>query len=143
MGIEAFLKKASDLNYEGLVSEIWNLPSIQAKVKALNTTGQLFKGLDADGKEFPYYSETSQSVYGKPNAPIKLFDTGDFYDSFRIVVRGLAIEIEANPYKEGINLEDKYKEYDLYGLNDESKEQLIKDIEIEVENFLKRRLQVD
>lgn len=143
MGIEEFLKKANELNYEGLVSDIWNKPSIQSMITALNTTGQLFKGLDAEGKEFPYYSETSQTVYGKPNEPIKLYDTGDFYDSFRIVVKGLVAEIEANPMKDGINLEQKYNQFDLYGLTDESKDKLLEDIRIEVENYVKGSLQVD
>lgn len=128
------------MNYEGLVSEIWNKPSIQAKIKALNTSGQLYKGLDSDGKEFPYYSETSQTVYGKPDAPIRLYDTGEFYDSFKIVVKGLIAEIEADPIRDGVNLETKYKKYDLYGLTENSKNLLIEDMEHEVANYIEESL---
>ena len=43
---------------------------------------QLFQGERADGTEMPPYSFVSVNYFNKPNGPIRLFDTGDFYKGF-------------------------------------------------------------
>lgn len=40
---------------------------------------QLKKGMRSDGSFLPDYSKRSVEEFGKPEGPIKLFDTGDFY----------------------------------------------------------------
>jgi hypothetical protein len=40
---------------------------------------QLNKGQRADGREMPDYSPASVEIFGKPEGPIKLYDTGAFY----------------------------------------------------------------
>ena len=43
---------------------------------------QLFQGDRADGSEMPPYSFVSVNFFNKPNGPIRLYDTGDFYRGF-------------------------------------------------------------
>jgi len=45
-------------------------------------TQQLFQGERADGSEMPPYSWVSVNFYNKPEGPIRLYDTGDFYRGF-------------------------------------------------------------
>lgn len=49
---------------------------------------QLWQGVRSDGSEMPHYSFRSVFQYGKPEGPIKLYDTGDFYKGVLIDVRG-------------------------------------------------------
>ena len=72
--LEAYLKVNSNLSYEAMLEYVWSNPTIQEKIVELNTNNQLFKGLDAEGFEFPDYSEASVEYFGKEPGPIKLYD---------------------------------------------------------------------
>lgn len=58
-------------------------PQLKTLVLKLNKD-QLRVGLLADGRELPMYSPTSIDKFGKKPGRYTLYDTGDFYDSFKI-----------------------------------------------------------
>jgi hypothetical protein len=141
--LEIFLKRITKLNYNDMMQAIWEDPIVQEKIIELNTDGQLWKGRDAENKEFPEYSYVSKDLFDKPDGPIRLYDTGAFYDSFRIIVKGTVAEITANSMKEGVDLVDKYSEFEIYGLTEESKTTLLKTIRVAVEDYLKESLRIN
>ena len=61
-------------------------PALKNLVTYLNTEKQLQFGLRSDDTVLPNYPRTSIEVYGKPDAPIMLKDTGEFWRSFEVVL---------------------------------------------------------
>ena len=97
-------------------------PSLKNLVTYLNTEKQLQFGLRSDDTVLPNYSRTSIEVYGKPDAPIMLKDTGEFWRSFEVVLDADGFEIEGDSVKfdfEPVDLEAIYGE-NIYGLNDKN-----------------------
>jgi len=84
----------------------------------LNQEFQLQLGVLADNTQLPFYSEVSQSVYGKPNSRWTLKDTGEFYESFKVIsVSQSGLVIDADDQKE----DKRLSEYGaILGLNDEN-----------------------
>lgn len=60
---------------------------------------QLQDGLRADGVYLPDYSPVSVWKYGKPEGPIKLFDSGAFYRGIVAVMNPAGVEIEGRDSK--------------------------------------------
>jgi hypothetical protein len=89
----------------------------------LNTIDQLYnEGIDSQGKSLGDYSAYTKSLKqqkGQRTDHITLKDTGEFYNSFRIVFTGNALQIIANPIKDDTNL---FREYgiDIVGLTEDS-----------------------
>jgi len=83
------------------------------------------KGVDGDNNVIGYYSLTTSLINPKKvfNTPYTLFDTGEFYRSFWLVVGAQYIEINANGDKGNEDLFDKYGEQ-IIALTDESFEKL-------------------
>lgn len=106
---------------------------------------QLSRGERADGTILPDYSETSVNVYGKPRGAIKLFDTGEFYESITTIALDNVIRFVSNPFKQDAltgditNLEEKYRP-EIIGLNEESLEKIRKDVKIKIIAYVKRVL---
>jgi hypothetical protein len=75
---------------------------------------QLRKGQRPDGSEFDYYSRVSQDLFGKPDEPIKWYDSGYFHDNIETIVRDNEIDFEEattiGEAGETINLEQQYNE---------------------------------
>lgn len=57
------------------------LEETQEYISDLNAE-QINKGIRSDGSMMPDYSPISVRFFGKPEGPIKLYDTGDFYRGF-------------------------------------------------------------
>lgn len=98
----------------------------------LNTVGQLFdKGQDSVGNLLPTYSKTTELITGgkkKAGQPFTLFDTGEFYGSFTVIVDGNGdADIEANTIKvddgQLTDLLDIATPF-IIGLSNESKDKL-------------------
>lgn len=85
---------------------------------------QLLDGKRADGSNMPNYSYISQTVFGKPDAPIMLYDTGAFHESMKLDVGGDELEILAEDVH---GLEDRFGN-EIYGLGDTNQEFYNQDI---------------
>lgn len=106
----------------------------------LNTIEQLYEeGIDSKGVRLGDYSTYTKGIKqnnGQRNDHITLNDTGDFYNSFRVVFDGNSIRIVANPFKEDTNL---FKEYgiDIVGLTEDSMSVLATKALIIIKKYLK------
>ena len=124
-----FLERASSLNYEDVLSKVWNDKRVQDKIIELNTREQLFnKGVNSQNEVIGYYSKATEEISGgrkKEGEHYTLLDTSEFFDSFRILVFGSIAEIIAdtmktNPFAGTEDLTVKYGK-EIIGLTDESK----------------------
>jgi hypothetical protein len=79
---------------------------------------QLLHGLRADRTTMPDYSYISVTMFGKPQGPIMLYDTGSFHNSFQLDVDSDEFEILAEDLHE---LEERYGE-EIYGLTPSNQE---------------------
>lgn len=121
----------SGLNANSIVFEvIGNDKEFQEEILDLNRLGQLFtKGEDNQGTDLNQltqsgfgYAESTKAIKrrkGQPTSRVTLFDTGDFYKSFRLIVAPTFIDIQANGQKDDSNLFDDFGD-DIVGLSDES-----------------------
>lgn len=73
-------------------------------------------GIRADGSKMPIYSYISQTVYGYPNIPIRLHDTGDFQNAIHVSIKGDIIRTTSTDWKSAMLVERYGKEiFGLYG----------------------------
>jgi len=74
----------------------------------LNTIDQLYnEGIDSLGNslgEYSAYTKSIKGAKGQRTDHITLKDTGEFYNSFRVILSGNKLQIVANPIKEDTNL---------------------------------------
>lgn len=103
-----------------------NNPQLQKLAVKLNQE-QLRQGTTANDRKLPNYSETSVKVFGKEPGPIQLYDTGDFYKSFEVILKDDGFIIDGDGLKtddsQGISITtDLFVVYgeDITGLNDEN-----------------------
>lgn len=114
---------------------VFKIPEIKLFIIRLNLVDQLYtQGLDSNDKVIGTYSYTtaikngeehyiynglvSQKVYGEP---YNLYETGEFYDSFKVIVDATGFVISADTIKPDKDLMD-YGE--ILGLTPESKDEL-------------------
>jgi len=94
----------------------------------------------------PEYSDVSKDLFDKPDGNIRLYETGAFYESFKVLVRGIDAEILANRFKATdtgtINLYEIYGE-EIIGLTEESKIALAEVMVEPIQRFNKMGLSVD
>jgi len=95
-------------------------PQLKELVTTLNTEKQLHFGLLSDGTILPNYSETSQNVYGRPNRPIMLKDTGEFWKSFEVTLTEDGFEIDGDSVKYDFEPVDLVDMVDFWGLKGEN-----------------------
>lgn len=97
----------------------------------LNTEEQLFKeGVDSQGNIIGTYSFATEFITDglkKHGEPFNLKDTGKFYDSFRVRVKGGKITITADPIKtnaqgETENIYEKFGNFHIEGLTEQNLE---------------------
>lgn len=127
------LKFYSQLDEGRIIFEILKTDrELQDRILDLNRMDQLFnKGIDSTGKLLsdiggnysPFTIEVKKGK-GLPFAHVTLFDTGEFYDSFELMVTQTFIDITANPIKDDTNLFTEWGK-DILGLTEESKEILL------------------
>ena len=77
-------------------------------------------GLLSDDTILPNYSETSQNVYGKPNRPIMLKDTGEFWKSIEVTLTEDGFEIDGDSVKYDFEPVDLVDMVDFWGLKGEN-----------------------
>ena len=109
---------------EILFRTVSNNPQLEKLAIKLNQDRQLRFGLTANDDYLGDYSKTSVEVYGKEAGPIQLYDGGDFYKSFQVILLDDGFLIDADGMKtdesgQTTNLFTKYGQ-DITGLNDEN-----------------------
>lgn len=127
--IRNILQKVLDFNENQAFFLLFEQSIVMDYVLDLNTNEQLFKeGVDSTGQKIGIYSgvtfDSKIRKFGRFPEHITLYDTGEFYESFKINnTKNGYIDIIANPNKNGENLFQKYGE-EIVGLTDESKTKL-------------------
>lgn len=95
----------------------------------LNTEEQLRKeGVDSTGKIIGTYSLATEFITDgrkKAGEPFDLYDTGAFYNSFRVKIKNGKIRIKADPMKtndqgKSENIYEKFGNFKIEGLTEEN-----------------------
>jgi len=150
--LKAFLK----LNVDQIAIGIYQQDDVQNLIIELNTQNQLFdKGEDSIGATLesiggPYSPVTIEGLPGPggflgkrerglPFDRITLFDSGDFYGSFKVVPFLGGFRIEADTVKDGRDLKIDWGQ-NIIGLQNESKKILIELIRPKFKAEVIRRL---
>jgi hypothetical protein len=131
------LKRMSKVDATPIIQSILQDAELQKHIIYLNTIDQLFeKGEDSLGRKledvggsYSPYTIMKKLEKGQPFDRVTLKDTGEYYDSYRIVAPSGAdyIMIITNPIKEGKNIEQEWGGY-IVGLNQENKQWLIDEV---------------
>ena len=133
--LKEILNNAATLDADELMREIYQDKELQEFILDLNRNRQLFQqGVDSTGTSLesiggPYTTATIEGTSqfegkrskGLPTDHITLFDEGDFYRTFKLVVMKTAIEITADPIKDGVSLFIRWGD-DVLGLNQDSRD---------------------
>ena len=120
------LQKLANVDNNTIWTAVFSREDFQTWILDLIRQDQLFdQGIDGNNQVIGYYSASTQKrkPEKKEGTPYTLYDTGDFYNSFTIVVMPNILEIDADPVKQGANLFVKYGE-DIIKLTDENMERL-------------------
>lgn len=120
------LKRLASLNLDDLwIGVVASSGKIQELIIDLNTEGQLFeRGIDSEGQSLGVYSQFTKAIKQREGLPfdrVTLFDSGDFYKSFKVSTSGNEVLIIADTEKEDKDLSEVYGEA-IIGLTDESLE---------------------
>ena len=139
----------SKVDITPIIQSILQNPELQKHIIYLNTIDQLFeRGEDSLGRKledvggsYSPYTIMKKLEKGQPFDRVTLKDTGEYYDSYRIVAPSGAdyIMIITNPIKEGKNIEQEWGGY-IVGLNDENKQWLIDEVRQRIIPKLKEAL---
>jgi hypothetical protein len=105
---------------------------VKDEVIRLNTDEQLFnKGIDSVGRELESIGGSYSDVTilfkrsdGLPFDRVTLFSTGEFYESFIVKAQKDGILIEANTFKDGQDLQNRWGD-NIIGLTESSLYELV------------------
>lgn len=120
------LQKLANVDNDSIWASVFKKEEFQTWILDLIRKDQLFdQGIDGNGNIIGYYSAVTEMInpQKKQGTPYTLYDTGEFYKSFTIVVMPNILEIDADPVKKDDNLFVKYGE-DIIKLTDENMERL-------------------
>ncbi len=110
------------LDRSKILQEIFNREDVKEEVKALQEAQMFVDGVDSKGKSLGNYSDVSVKVFGKAPGHIRVYETGEFYDSIVEKSEKDEIIIHANTIKTAwdgaVDLLDRWP--DLLGLNEKS-----------------------
>jgi hypothetical protein len=133
--LEQLLKNIKTAKPDKLSLSVFLIPEIQKFIIRLNLVDQLYtEGIDANDKIIGTYSYMTALTHGedhfiynglvstkKYGEPYTLYDTGEFYNSFKVIVQKDGFVIEADTMKDDKDLAE-YGE--IVGLNTQSKNEL-------------------
>lgn len=99
----AILRRIERLNVslEKVMEDVVKDPSIEQRIIEKNQEQLQFKHVRGDGGEITrHYSKVSQEKFNKPDSPITLYDTGEFYGSMKVVSDSDGIKITGDTIKQ-------------------------------------------
>lgn len=132
--LKTLRKRLLKLDEAYLLKLIFVDPAFKKLIIELNTNDQLYnKGIDSLGRELGNYSPAT--IEGTKNFPgkiekgqrydhITLNDTGKFYESFKVTLKGTEIIITAQTLKEDTDLLKEWGE-EILGLTNENLQRVI------------------
>lgn len=120
-GIDKLLAKIEKYDVNKILFDVWNTSQVEQFIVNLNTQKQLHdKGIDSLGVSLsPAYTFVTlqfKNAKGQRLDHVTLKDTGQFYESFEIIVNPKGFDVVA---VDRHNLKDKYGE-NIIGLTDEN-----------------------
>ncbi|MBP7398186.1 MAG: hypothetical protein KA954_01275 [Chitinophagales bacterium] len=132
-----------------LKRKIESLDIIQVSVDAITKTDaiaadlqvkQQLNGVDAKGQRMPNYSPISVELYGKPDGPIILKDTGSFQRKITVKALGDKIVFSSSDDKTQM-LEERYgkKGFSILGLNSDTKKEWKEDLQPNLIDIVKKK----
>ncbi len=148
--VKKILDNALALDENEILNRILSNKSFQEFIIDLNTEGQLFdKGInslgvklsDIGGLYSPVTIELSKAK-GRPKksaSSINLFDTGDYYKSFKIVLFNDSFDIVSDPIKDDSNLFDDWGK-EIEGLTEENLQKVIDAIRSKIIPIIRARI---
>jgi hypothetical protein len=145
--IKQLCRNAKRINEEKMLKDILKTDSIKAQIIDLNQSQLYEKGLLADGTPTGEYApatiEGTTNFEGKIQKGqrydhITLKDTGDFYDSMRVVSNPEGVQIKADYEKDGEDLRREWP--NITGLTMESKSEIIPEIRQRLVENVKAKL---
>lgn len=126
--IDGIIKKVKQIDTEYLLKELFLMSGFKEMIIKLNTDDQLYNhGVDSLGRILGNYSPYTVAIKqekGQRYDHVTLNDTGEFYDSFRVVRVGTSIKITAETMKEDNDLIQVWGK-DILGLTDENLQKVI------------------
>lgn len=148
--LEQLLVRLNKLDINDIFkTKVWARSDSKEYIIALNTEGettsQLYNlGVDSLGQTLgqytPYTKQAKSTGSGDKRIDhITLKDTGEFYESFRVIPTNKGFNIIANPNKDGDNLFDDFGE-EIVGLTKENEKLMLEFVEEFFENELEKRL---
>lgn len=142
-----------DSNVNKIINSLIEKPEFKELIIELNTIEQLYeKGVDSLGVKLGEYSPTTiegtASFAGRAERGLRfdhitLFDTGDFYKSWKVIIRNdndAFFFIDADPIKEDTNLFIEWG-VDVLGLTEESMNILNDKLKTELQREIKKIMQ--
>lgn len=141
--LHKLIQNVKNLNQNKICFIVFRDKTVQKIVIDLNRIDQLFyEGVKSDGSSLPLYSLATEviafnkvytfegnSTTKSAGQPYTLFDTGDFYKSFRLQQDQQGFTIQANDEKDNGTLQDMYGSgVPILGLTDESISKLTDEI---------------
>ena len=135
------------LDVNDVMFAILSKSDVKQLIIILNTDEQLFKGIDSTdttlesiGGEYAPSTKDLKVLKGLPIDRVTLFDEGDFYDSFTVIPDKTGFTIEADTLKGSYDLQNDWG-FNLIGLTDESKNELVEVIKDEIVDYIFKKIQ--
>lgn len=132
--LKSRLRSWTEIDVPYIVQKIADMNDIKDAIIYLNTEKQLYEGkdklgqdLDGIGGDYSPFTKDLKTALGQPIDRVTLRDTGTFYESFEVTSFNNYIEITANPFKDGTDLQKRWG-FNIIGLNEENKQWLINEI---------------
>jgi hypothetical protein len=120
--IKRICNNVKKLDSDKILKEIFDREDVKEEVQALQEAQMYVDGVDSKDKSLGNYSDVSVKVFGKPAGHIRVYDTGEFYDSIKIKSEKDQVVISANTIKTAwdgaVDLLDRWPA--LLGLNEKS-----------------------
>jgi pimeloyl-CoA synthetase len=142
--LKKLIEKLESAKGSFIITELSKDENLKDNIIYYNTYEQLYnKGIDSTGALItPLYSKKTFSIKtekGQRTDHVTLKDTGEFYDSFRVLNTPDGLLITADSIKDDTDLRERYGK-EIIGLTDNSLAKVIKEARLKTVLILKKLL---